>query len=107
MNDVHDDGIEALLRRGFDGPIPDGGFSERVMQRLPARRRRIAWPLWGGVLAGVAAGWASLSRSPLLHDGWRDWLHGDWSMPAIALLLAVAGMSLLACGWGVLEAGER
>lgn len=107
MNDVHDDQIEALLRRGFDGPVPDAGFSERVMRRLPPRRRRVAWPLWGGFLAGAVAGSLSLLRSPLLHAGWHDWLRGDWSAPAVVLLLAVAGMSLLACGWGVFEAGER
>jgi len=107
MNELHDNEIEALLRRGFGGPVPDAGFSEQVMRRLPPRRRRIAWPLWGGLLAGTGACWLSLLRSPLLHAGWRAWLHGDWSAPAIALLLAAGGLSLLTCWWSATEAGER
>ena len=39
MNHEHDDAIEALLRTAFDGPVRDDGFSARVMQRLPPRRK--------------------------------------------------------------------
>ncbi|MBD8872891.1 hypothetical protein [Rhodanobacter sp. DHB23] len=107
MSDLHDDEIETLLRRNFDGPVPDAGFSGKLMQRLPPRRRRTAWPLWGGILAGIGAcGW-SLLRSPLLGDGLHDWLRGEWSMPAVALLLTAAGMSLLTCWWGATEADAR
>ena len=34
MNHPHDEAIEALLRKEFDGPVSDEGFSERVMHRL-------------------------------------------------------------------------
>lgn len=107
MNDPHDEVIEALLRRQFDGPVSDDGFSGRVMQRLPARRRRITWPLWAGVLAGAGACWASLLFSPLLPVGWRDWLNGELSMPAVILLLVAAGMSVLAGWWTMAEADDR
>jgi hypothetical protein len=107
MSDLHHDAIEALLCKQFDGPIPDDGFSERVMQRLPLRRRRIAWPLWAGVLAGAGACWLSLLFSPLLHAGWHDWMGGNLSAPAIVLLLAMAGLSLLASWWSVAEADDR
>lgn len=107
MSDMHDNDIEALLRRNFDGPVADDGFSEKVMQRLPARRRA-RWPLLGGVLAGVVGCALCLLRSSLLSDGLRDWLRGDWhSTPAMVLLLAMAGMTLLACWWGVVEAEAR
>jgi hypothetical protein len=102
-----DDEIEALLRSQFDGPLPDAGFSERVMQQLPARRRRVAWPLWAGVLAGVGACWWQLLSAPLLHAGWRDWSSGQLSVPAIILLTVVAGISLLASWWSVAEADNR
>lgn len=107
MNHPHDDAIEALLRQQFDGPVPDDGFSGRVMQRLPPRRRRVAWPVWAGVVAGAGACWLSLLTSPLLHVGWRDWAGGEPSTSAIAWLLAVAGMSLLAMGWSMAEADDR
>ncbi len=102
-----DDEIDALLRRQFDGPLPDQGFSERVMQRLPkTRRRRVAWPLWAGVVAGLGACWSQLLPAPLLQAGWRDWAGGELSAPAITLLLVAAGMSLLASCWSLAEADE-
>lgn len=103
MSEPTDDAIEALLRKQFDGPVRDDGFSERVMQRLPPRRRRKAWPLWIGLIAGVVACWVGLLHAPILHAGWSDWLHADWSVPAFAVLLMVVGMSLLALCWGVGE----
>lgn len=107
MNESHDDTIEGLLRRQFEGPVADDGFSERVMQHLPSRRRRTAWPLWLGVLMGAAACWVCLISVPLLHIGWRDWLAGELSTSAIGMLLAMATMSLLALGWGLMDSGNR
>lgn len=106
-NDPHDDAIEALLRRQFAGAVPDDGFCERVMRRLPPRRRRRTWPVWVGMLAGGALCGASLLPLPLLRAGWQDWLHGDWSVSAIALLSAIACMSLLALGWAWAELHDR
>jgi hypothetical protein len=107
MNHPNDDAIDKLLRTQFDGPVPDDGFSERVMQHLPARRRRIAWPLWAGVLAGIGACWLSLLPSPLLQAGWRDWAGGELSAASVILLLAFAGMSLMALCWSVAEADDH
>jgi hypothetical protein len=106
MNQEPDDMIDTLLRRQFDGPVPDEGFSGRVMHRLP-RRRRVSWPLWLGIAAGALACWLALLSSPLLHIGWRDWVHGDWSAPAITMSLVVLGMAMLALAWGVTEARDR
>jgi hypothetical protein len=107
MNASHDDTLEALLRREFDGPVADDGFSERVMQHLPPHRRRIAWPLWMGVLLGAAACWLYVGSVPLLHMGWRDWLAGDASIAAIGMWVMMASMSLLAFVWGLMESSSR
>lgn len=107
MNHELDDAIEALLRKQFDGPVRDEGFSRRVMQRLPRRRRRVSWPLWSGIVAGAVACWLALLSSPLPRTGWRDWMSGDWSAPAVLLLLAALGMAMLALAWGVAEAGDH
>ena len=107
MNQSQDDEIEVLLRSRFEGPVRDEGFSVRVMQALPQRRRRTTWPLWGGVLAGACACWLTLLHSSLLRAGWRDWVSGDWSVSAITLLLVMLGMAMLALVWGVAEAEDR
>lgn len=106
MNQSRDDAIEALLRKQFDGPVADEGFSQRLMQRLP-RRRRATWPLWGGVVAGAVACWLALLSSPLLQTGWREWVSGESSAPAITVMLAMLGMALLALAWGVAEASDH
>jgi len=107
MNTQHDDPIEALLRKGFDGPVPDDGFSARVMARLPPRPRRIGWPLWLGIAAGALACWSSLVSSPVLSTGWRAWIAGQLTSSAIIMLLAMVSMSLLALCWSLAEAEDR
>jgi Domain of unknown function (DUF5056) len=107
MNESHDDTIEALLRRQFDGPVADDGFSDRVMQHLPTHRRRATWPLWIGVLIGTAACGICIDSVPLLHNGWRDWLAGEPSISAIGMWAMMAAMSLLALMWSLAESGNR
>ena len=108
MNSPHDDiDIDALLRRSFDGPVPDAGFCDRVMQQLPPRRRRSAWPLAVGVLVGVTLCSLSLFASPLWRAAWQGWLVGEWSTSTIIMLSTMAAMSLLALGWSVAEADDH
>jgi hypothetical protein len=107
MNPSHDDEIEALLRRQFEGPVADDGFSERVMQHVPPRRRRATWPLWIGVLTGAAACWVCMDNVPLLHAGWRDWLAGEPSTSAIGMWVAMVAMALLALVWSLAESSRR
>ena len=107
IDDTNDDAIDALLRKQFDGPVPDDGFCDRVMAELPARPRRTAWPLALGALTGVVAcGW-SLWSAPLAHAALRDWLAGQASAPAVALMAAMLGMSVLAAAWTLAEAHDR
>jgi len=106
MNHPHDDPIDRLLRERFDGAVPDGGFCDRVMQGLPARHRRVAWPSWIGLLAGIAACASGLWSAPMLRAGWRDWSGGAPTASALALLFLLAAMSLLAMCWSLCEAGE-
>ena len=106
MNPQHDD-IDALLRQSFDGPTPDAGFCDRVMQRLPSRRRRpSAWPHVAGVLVGAVMCSLSLFNPVLWSSVWHDWLVGEWSGSTIILLSTMAGMSLLALSWTLVEVDE-
>lgn len=107
MNHSDDNEIETMLLKQLEGPVPDNGFSDRLMQRLPPRRRRTVWPLWAGVLTGTGTCWLSLLSSPLLHIGWQGWVRGELSASVIALMVVFFGMSLLACWWSTMEAADH
>jgi hypothetical protein len=77
MNHPDDPDIDALLRAHFDGPVPDDGFADRVMRQPRSRRRRAAWPVVAGIVAGIGASWLSLWTAALLQAGWRDWIRGE------------------------------
>jgi len=51
--------------------------------------------------------WLSLLSTPLLRIGWKDWLSGEPSAPALILFAAMAGVSLLAMAWTAAEADDR
>lgn len=106
MTPDNDDAIDALLRAGFDGPVADDGFTDRLMRRLPPRRRPVPWLAMAGACIGLVVGWLSLWPSPVLHAGWSEWLHSRPSTAAFTLLLVVAGMSLLGLGWGLAESDD-
>lgn len=107
MSDLNDDAIDRLLLDQFEGPVPDDGFCDRAMQTLPARRRNYPWPLALGIVVGGILCWLSLQAAPLVRIGWRDWVSGELSAPAIILLATMAGVSLLAMAWTTMEADDR
>lgn len=102
-----EDPIDALLRDQFEGPVAADGFSEAVMDRLPARRQRRNWPLAAGALAGIALCWNSLGSSSLIRSAGQDWLSGNLSGAALALLAVMAGGAVLALAWSIAEADDR
>jgi len=108
MNPTHDDDtIDVLLRQSFDGPTPDAGFSDRVMQQVRPRRRPSPWPLAAGVLIGAVLCSLSLFTSPLWRAAWHGWLAGAWSSSTLSVLATMAGMSLLALVWTLAEADDH
>ena len=107
MKDRMEDAADALLREHFEGPVADDGFCDRVMDRLPARRRRTNAPMAVGILAGVATCGFSLWSAPITHAGWQEWLSGAPSASAIALFISMMGMAMLALAWTIAEAEDR
>ena len=103
MNDHQDLSIDTLLRRQFEGPVPDDGFSDRLMQQLPPRRRRRHWQLPTAIAIGLVASILSLSSAPLISQGWQDCIHGQFSVAAIITLLTVVGVSIAASWWALAE----
>jgi hypothetical protein len=106
MTDFEDDAVERLIRKSFEGPAAEDGFTDRVLQRLPSRRR-VDWPKVAGIVAGIGACWPGLASAPLLASGWQDWTHGEVSASAIALLLVTACASLAAAWWTLAEGDSR
>jgi len=107
MNPIDDDDVDTLLRQSFDGPTPDAGFSDRVMQQLPPRRLRSAWPLAAGVLVGAVLCALSLFNSPLWRAAWHGLRVGERSTSTMIVLSTMAGMSLLALAWTLAEADDH
>jgi hypothetical protein len=107
MSNLQDNDIDKVLLEQFEGPVADDGFCDHVMQSLPARRRVYRWPLALGIILGGILCWLSLQAAPLIRIGWRDWVSGQLSAPAIILLASMAGLSLLALAWTTAEADDR
>lgn len=107
MTDESEDMVDALLRDQFVGPLADDGFCDRVMNQLPAKRRRHHWPLAAGAFAGVAAYGISLWSAPITNAGWRDWLAGEMSASVMTLFISMIGMAVLALAWAIAEADDR
>lgn len=107
MNDEMEDNLDALLRKQFEGPVPDDGFCDRVMDRLPASRRRYEWALAAGALTGMAMCWFTLWSAPITYVGWRGLLSGELSASAIALFISMMSMAILALAWTIAEVDDR
>lgn len=106
MNDEIDNAIEHLLRDHAPNPVADDGFCAGLNERLPPRKPPIKWPLAVGILAGLLACWLSVSAAPAALIGWHDWISGDLTSPALALLVSLAGLNLMALAWTLTEAQE-
>ncbi len=103
MNETPDDALDVLLRREFEGPVPDEGFAARLSRSLPPRRRRRAWPLplaavTGGVLAGAA-----VATSPLWGDVAREAAAGVPGAASALLLTVALCLGALSCAWALEE----
>jgi hypothetical protein len=107
MNDDIDDGIDRLLRAAAPDPVADEGFCARLAETLPPRRPRTIWPLTVGIVAGIAACWITMGSAQVTQAGWQDWLAGDVTPSALALLAAAAGLCLLALAWALAEAQDQ
>lgn len=106
MTDYDEEYLDILLRKQFDGPVADDGFSARVMARLPGRQQRIKWPMFAGTFAGLLAYWLSLWFAPISHSGWKDWISGGPTDSAISLFIAAMGIAVSTLVWALSEMDE-
>ncbi|MFP7724262.1 hypothetical protein ACJQWM_02050 [Lysobacter sp. D1-1-M9] len=103
MSEISDQRIHDLLRRNFNGAVPDDGFSAQVTRALPARQRPRPWLLPAAALAGSLLAWVTLLPSPLLQQVAHEWLTGGFGAASAGICVLLLGLSLLSCGWALEE----
>lgn len=103
MSDISDQRIDDLLRRNFNGAVPDDGFSAQVTRALPARQRLRPWLLPVAALAGSLLTWMTLLPSQLLQQAAREWLAGGFGAASSGVCVLLLGLSLLGCSWALEE----
>jgi hypothetical protein len=103
MNDLSDEAIDALLRRDFEGPVADDGFSLRVMHALPTRKRRPTWLLPLALAGGGALAWAALTPSSLWLEVAREGATGSPGPATVLFLVVMLGTGLVGCAWALEE----
>lgn len=113
LNSAEDAALESLLRRRSE-PLPDDGFSARVMAALPERRavaprnRRLIWCLVGGAAGLITAlvggpWWHSLGGTLGQIDGAIGEIVRGFSDPLIMGALCVVAVSLVYVYWSELR----
>ena len=99
--DQDDDLLTKLLRDTAPDPIPDEGFADTIMTRLPPRRPRPHRAVWLGLASGIGLAAWQLQGNPLLSQLSHDWAGGQFSIGS-ALVLAAVMMTALCASSGVL-----
>ncbi|WP_430458139.1 hypothetical protein [Rheinheimera sp.] len=99
--DQDDDLLHQLLRDSAADAVPDDGFVDTVMSRLPAPRRRSNRAVWLGLASGVGFAAWQLQDNPMLSHVARDWSGGQFSM-ASALVLVLVVITACCTSTGVL-----
>ena len=92
--------LDKLLRRDAQAPLPDEGFTARVMHALPAAgARERAWLrptlVMGSAALGSVLAVALSPQGGALFQGFQDLVRLHASSPAAITALAVCGALLL------------
>jgi hypothetical protein len=98
-----DEFLERLLLGSGVEPIANENFSERVMSRLPTRRRQTRAVLGAAAGGGsVLAVW-QLSRAELLQLAAHELQKGDIGIAAIAVVATILTLGAMLTGWALAD----
>ncbi|TXI90335.1 MAG: hypothetical protein E6Q34_09120, partial [Burkholderiaceae bacterium] len=87
QSELHHVSIDQLLQDYYEAPVEDGGFSQRLMQTLPRKRRmKLNWIVVGQAFGFIALLW-KMSSTTLVQNAWQD-LSAGQSSPMVWLLCA-------------------
>jgi hypothetical protein len=85
----YEDELLKLLQDTAPEPVPDDGFTEALMKRLPQTRSASPKAVWLGLASGVVLTVWQLQGNPLLSQLADDWLTGQFSLLSMVVLGAV------------------
>lgn len=103
FKDVSERNLDALLRSRFPGPVPDDGFSERVMRALPRNRQPRIPLLPLSAAAGTVLAWFALLPSPIWRQVVQEWLAGSIGFATVGISALLLGMAIVSCAWSLEE----
>jgi hypothetical protein len=96
-----DHALEAILRKNAAAPLPDDGFSARVLAALPPRKKSSTGAYWGYGAGILATLWVVLGPGRLLeHLGGETDSLSSALMPLLATLMDPALVAVLALSAG-------
>ena len=91
--------LDTLLREDASRPLPDAGFTARVLGALPAPRRAPAWMrpalVLGSAVTGSALAAMLAPRTESFSLGIAEFLSSGMVTPATLTALAIGGTLLL------------
>ncbi len=96
QTDQDDALLDTLLRDSAPDPVPDAGFVDALMMRLPPPRTRSPRAVWLGLVAGTGLAAWQLQDNPVLDQIVRDWSSGHFSLMSAAVLVAALITALCA-----------
>lgn len=87
--------VDQLLHDYYEDPVADGGFSQRLMQTLPRKRRmKLNWIVVGLALGFIALLW-QMSSTTLMRNAWQDFTAGQLSPMVWLMCLGFGTLSSL------------
>lgn len=103
MNHQVEHSVDALLRELKEEPVADDGFCDRVIQKIPARRKTNYVYLAIAFAVGMLAFFWQMVSTPMFLQGWHDLAQGQVSMAVMLVCAVFFLVSLLVSAWVLTE----
>jgi hypothetical protein len=95
--------VDELLRELYEAPVADDGFCDRVMQKIPKRRKTNYVYLAVAFAVGMLAFLWQIGSTSLFQQGWHDLAQGQFSFAVMLVCVVFFGVSLSVSAWLLTE----